>query len=105
METTLPERVQNLVQCLESNESFAIAKIERNLSLEKCLTAPLLVNEKANEEQLSFSIFLIIKRFNDLVNVGKKMNEDQMIALASDLFERFGSESLEDVMLFFKMAR
>lgn len=102
---TLPERVQNLVACLEKNESFQIAKIERNLSISKCLNAPLLINQKANEEELSFSIFLIIKRFNDLVNVGKKMNEDQMITLASDLFEKFGSESLDDVLLFFKMAR
>ncbi|MEG2510417.1 MAG: hypothetical protein RSA74_13295 [Chryseobacterium sp.] len=104
-ETTLPERSQRLMQCLVSEDKFELIQVERSLTVEKCLSAPLLVNQKQNEPELIKSIFLIVKRFNDLVNVGKKMNEDQMIALSADLFERFGGESLEDVMLFFKMAR
>ena len=93
------------MQCLVSEDKFELIQVERSLSVKKCLSAPLLVNQKENETELIKSIFLIIKRFNDLVNVGKKMNEDQMIALSADLFERFGGESLEDIMLFFKMAR
>jgi hypothetical protein len=93
------------MQCLTSEDKFAVLQVERSLTVEKCLSAPLLVNQKDSETELIKSIFLIVKRFNDLVNVGKKMNEDQMIALSADLFERFGGESLEDVMLFFKMAR
>lgn len=93
------------MQCLVSEDKFELLQVERGLSVEKCISAPLLVNQKQNEKELIKSIFLIVKRFNDLVNVGKKMNEDQMIDLSADLFDRFGSESLEDVMLFFKMAR
>jgi hypothetical protein len=93
------------MQCLASNDKFELVRIERSLTIEKCLSAPLLINQKANESELIKSIFMMVKRFNDLVNVGKEMNEDQMIALSSDLFERFGSESLDDIMLFFKMAR
>lgn len=104
-ETTLPLRSQKLMQCLANEDKFKLIQVERSLTVEKCLSAPLLVNQKQNEPELIKSIFLIVKRFNDLVNVGKKMNEDQMIALAADLFERFGGESLEDIMLFFKMAR
>lgn len=93
------------MQCLVSEDKFALINLERSLTVQKCLTAPLLVNQKAQELDIIKSIFLIVKRFNDLVNVGKKMNEDQLIALSSDLFERFSSESLEDILLFFKMAR
>jgi len=93
------------MQCLVSDDKFELIHVERSLTIEKCVSAPLLINQKASEKELIKSIFLIIKRFNDLVNVGKKLNEDQMIALAADLFERFGGESLEDIMLFFKMAR
>lgn len=93
------------MQCLVSDDKFELINVERSLTIEKCVTAPLLINQKSNEKEIIKSIFLIVKRFNDLVNVGKKLNEDQMIALSADLFERFGGESLEDVMLFFKMAR
>lgn len=93
------------MQCLASDDKFELTKIERSLTIEKCVSAPLLINQKANENELIKSIYVIILRFNELVNVGRKMNEDQMITLASDLFERFGTESLEDIMLFFKMAR
>lgn len=101
----MPERSQKLMQCLASEDAFAMVEVERGLSLQKCLDAPLLINQKSHASDLIKSIFLIIKRFNNLVNVGKKMNEDQMITLASDLYERFSCETLEDVMLFFKMAR
>lgn len=93
------------MQCLVSADKFEIIKVERSLTIEKCVSAPLLINQKSIENELIKSIYLIILRFNELVNVGRKMNEDQMIALASDLFERFSGESLEDIMLFFKMAR
>lgn len=93
------------MQCLISEDKFELIKIERSLTIEKCLSAPLLVNQKQNESELIKSIFLIVKRFNDLVNVSKKMNEDQMIDLSADLFDRFGGESMEDILLFFKMAR
>lgn len=93
------------MKCLESGDKFELVQIERSLTIEKCLSAPLLINQKYNEADLVKSIFMMVKRFNDLVNVAKKMNEYQMIALASDLYERFGSESLDDILLFFKMAR
>lgn len=103
--TILPARSERLMQCLASGDSFEVIKAEREVTIAKCVKAPLLVNQKEDETALIKSIFLILKRFNDLVNVGKKMNEDQMIALSADLFDRFSGESLEDILLFFKMAR
>jgi len=90
---------------LTKDDKLELVSIERTLTVEKCLSGALLVNHKKNEKEVIKSIFLIVKRFNEIVNVGKKMNEDQMITLSSDLYERFSSESLEDIMLFFKMAR
>ena len=103
--TTLPERSQKLMQCLVSEDKFELIQVERSLTVEKCLSAPILLNQKHNEKELIKMIFLIVKRFNDLVNVSKKMNEDQMIDLSADLFDRFGGESMDDILLFFKMAR
>lgn len=93
------------MRCLQSADKFALAEIERKLTFSQCLEAPIMLNDKSNESDYVKAIFVIIKRFNDLMNVSKKLNEDQMIALANDLYESFGGESLEDVVLFFKMAR
>lgn len=93
------------MRCLQIADKFALAEIERKLTFSQCLEAPIMLNDKSNESEYVKAIFVIIKRFNDLMNVSKKLNEDQMIALANDLYESFGGESLEDVVLFFKMAR
>jgi len=93
------------MRCLQSADKFALAEIERKLTFSQCLEAPIMLNDKSSESEYVKAIFMIIKRFNDLMNVSKKLNEDQMIALANDLYESFGGESLEDVVLFFKMAR
>jgi len=93
------------MKCLASDDKFALIDLERKLTVKQCLSTPLLINHKSQESEFIKSIFVIVKRFNDLINVGKKMNENQMIALSADLFERFSSESLEDILLFFKMAR
>lgn len=93
------------MRCLQSADKFAIAEIERKLTFSQCLAAPIMLNNKSGEADYVKAIFVIVKRFNDLMNVSKKLNEDQMIALANDLYESFGGESLEDVVLFFKMAR
>lgn len=62
--------------------------------------------KREDEGALTKTVYLIVKRFQSLVNVGKPMNDDQMITLASDLIESFQyGETLEDIMLFFKMAR
>lgn len=93
------------MKCLENNDVYAISKIEQKISFKECLNGFPLVNQKANEKNICKAIYVIIERFNDLVNVGKPLNQNQMIQLSLDLFERFGGESLEDIALFFKMAR
>lgn len=93
------------MKCLENKDVFAISKLEQKITFKDCLNSSPLVNQKANEKNICKAIYVIIERFNDLVNVGKPLNQNQMIQLSLDLFERFGGESLEDIALFFKMAR
>lgn len=93
------------MKCLESGDKLDLINLERKLTIEQCLSMPLLINHKSKEADFIKAIFVIVQRFNDLINVGKKMNENQMIALSADLYDRFRSESLEDILLFFKMAR
>ena len=93
------------MQCLVSSDPLEIIRTERSLTVEKCLSAPLLYNQRRNEAELIKAIYLLIYRFCNLINVGKNLNETQQIQLAADLFTAFGGESLEDVALFFKMAR
>nr|DAU74064.1 MAG TPA: hypothetical protein [Caudoviricetes sp.] len=92
------------MQCLEENNTFEIAKIERNLSLKNILSVEVSSIQRGDDEIVKV-IFLIVKRFCELINVGKNLNEDQQIQLAFDLQEYFIGDSLEDIMLFFKKAR
>jgi len=50
-------------------------------------------------------VYLIILRFNRLLNVSKPMDDEQMTVLALDLVEAFKYDTLEDIILLFKMAR
>lgn len=86
-------------------DNFALTKIENNLQIKDCLNADLMINQKNRELDFVKSIYALIFRFNELVNVGKKMNESQMMQLSYDLYERFKGDTLEDITLFFKMAR
>ena len=78
-------------------DNFALTKIENNLQIKDCLNADLMINQKDKELDFVKSIYALIFRFNDLVNVGKKMNESQMMQLSYDLYENFKGDTLEDV--------
>lgn len=83
-------------------------KIESGLTLSESIKDGNLISQlkRQDEAELTKQVFMIVKRFCNLVNVGKGMNEDQMITLATDLIESFqNGETLEDIILFFKMAR
>ncbi len=82
-----------------------LIEIERELSVQKCVHNELMINQKSQKKEHISAIFVLIKRFCNLVNVKGNLNEDQQIQLAWDIYERFSCESLEDVVLFFKMAR
>ena len=56
--------------------------------------------------QIGYSVInLLVRRFVDSFGFATKMNETQIEVLSVDTMEKFSYETLEDVILFFKMAR
>lgn len=66
---------------------------------------PIIRNMGVEKKDIVKQVYLIILRFNRLLNVSKPMDDEQMTVLALDLVEAFEYDTLEDVILLFKMAR
>lgn len=61
---------------------------------------------KGENGQIGFSVVsILVKRFMESFGFATKMNETQLEVLTVDTLEKFSYESLEDIILFFKMAR
>lgn len=61
---------------------------------------------KGDNGQIGYSVVnVLVKRFIDSFGFSTKMNDIQIETLTVDTLERFAYETLEDVILFFKMAR
>ncbi|MDV3666339.1 hypothetical protein CMU51_20015 [Elizabethkingia anophelis] len=96
------------MQCLVENNSIELASIERKLTIKEVFQTGSSIAQliKADENTLIKTVYAILYRFNNLINVSKKLNDDQMIALSADLIEAFKyGDTLEDIVLLFKMAR
>ncbi|HFK5562080.1 TPA: hypothetical protein ACGZ9C_001727 [Elizabethkingia anophelis] len=97
-----------LMQCLVENNSIELASIERKLTIKEVFQTGSSIAQliKADENTLTKTVYAILYRFNNLINVNKKLNDDQIIALSADLIEAFKyGDTLEDIVLLFKMAR
>jgi len=61
---------------------------------------------KGEHGQIGFSVVnVLVKRFMDSFGFATKMNDIQIESLTVDTLEKFAFETLEDIILFFKMAR
>ena len=61
---------------------------------------------KGENGQIGFSVVnILVKRFLESFGFATKMNDTQIEVLTVDTLEKFSYESLEDIILFFKMAR
>lgn len=98
-----------LQQCSENDKKgfLQLAKVEQTLTVQKSLEAGELIQTLAKDNKLAVitQIIRIIEYFQELVNVSKKMENFQIQVLAGDLLDRFGGDTLEDIILMFKMAR
>lgn len=76
-------------------------KIEDTFS--KATTRSVFKNELA---QVGFSVVnVLVIRFMNSFGFSTKLTDDQLESLTVDTLDNFGYESLEDIILFFKMAR
>lgn len=89
----------------KSNGSLALFEID--LTIEKALNGTSLLKLSKSIEKINVitAITYLTIRLADNFNVGKKFTTDQSAVMALDLFEVFGYETLEDVVLMFKYAR
>lgn len=109
-------QVTSLIQKQQETLDLAKAIITKNinlgfyelqLSIDKTIDKPIIKSTFKNENsQIGFTIVsLLVNRFIDSFGFSTKLNESQIELLTVDTLEKFSYDSLEDIVLFFKLAR
>lgn len=95
------------MSCLVSSDTMGMVEFESNLTVGNAMNGVLLRNmdKQLGKKNIVKAIAYFIQRLSNNFNVGKKLDPTQASILALDLFEIFSYESLEDVMMMFKLAR
>ena len=89
------------------NGNVNVSVVEMGLTINNCLEKPNIRTVFKNEfAQVGFSVVkVLVIRFMESFGFSTKMNDSQIDTLTVDTLEKFSYESLEDIVLFFKMAR
>lgn len=88
------------------SKSVNVGSLEISLTVSEALTKPLVRKVFKNRDGEAFTLItFLVKRFVDSFGFSTKMNDTQIEMLAIDTLEYFSYESIEDIILFFKMAR
>jgi hypothetical protein len=83
-----------------------VANIEMSLTVKDCLEKPIIKTVFKQHPEVGFGVIkVLVQRFLDSFGFATKMNKTQIDMLSVDVIENFRYESLEDVILFFKLAR
>jgi len=101
-ESTGMELVQGI-----TSKKISLPKFELALTMEATLSKPLVRSVfKGDNSQIGFTfVNATVKRFVDSFGFSTKMSPAQVEMLTVDTLENFGYESVEDIILFFKLAR
>jgi len=85
----------------------SVSGIEIGLTIKNTFESPNMKSIfKGENGQIGFSVVnILVKRFLESFGFATKMNDTQIEVLTVDTLEKFSYESLEDIILFFKMAR
>jgi hypothetical protein len=96
----------SLINTFNSAVAFDFVTAESKLTVTDALAGTVLQTlEKANRKEIALQIIFLVKRCNDMINVGSKLNDYQVATLASDILDFCQNETLEDIVMLFKMAR
>ncbi|MBU4536964.1 MAG: hypothetical protein L6264_07420 [Weeksellaceae bacterium] len=88
----------------ETKQAFnMLAKIEQKISVAKVIEESPLVMTLGRKRPVVDQISRIIEFFLEVT--GKELYDYQIDILAGDLYEKFKTDALEDIILMFKMAR
>jgi hypothetical protein len=93
-----------LQQCTETKQAFnMLVKLEQNLTAATAIVESPLIITQGKKRIVVGEIIRIIEFFLEVT--GKELEGYQIQILAGDLYEKFKTDALEDIVLMFKMAR
>lgn len=108
-ETSIIQKQQETLNLAKAiiTKNINLGSYELQLSIDKTLGKPIIKSSFKNENsQIGFTIVsLLVNRFIDTFGFSTKLNDAQIEILTIDTLEKFSYESLEDIILFFKLAR
>lgn len=87
--------------------SISVSVLEIGLTVDKNLDKPVIRGLFKNENgQIGYAVVkVLVNRFIDSFGFSTKLSESQLEVLTVDTLEKFSYDSLEDIILFFKLAR
>lgn len=96
-----------LINCLVQNDEAELLMVESEMTLVKAMDSVSLIKleNMLGRRNIIKAITALLMRLSDNFNMKGKFNTSQSAILAVDLFDIFGHETLEDVMLMFKYVR
>ena len=104
--TLLKQKTLDLSSLILENPS-EISLVEMELTISANLDKPIIRSVfKGNKARVAYSVVrVLVSRFLESFTFTQKLSSAQIDSLTVDTLEHFGYESLEDIILFFKMAR
>lgn len=92
-----------LKPCSDKDAFNAIAKIEQSLTIKDSIKTGELIMKQGSKVDVVIEIIKIIEFY--LKITGKELELYQVRVLAGDLYDKFRTDTVEDLILFFKMIR
>ncbi len=92
-----------LTTCTAKEVNNRLAKLEQSLTIRQSLEESPLICAEGQKKDVVPQIIRVIEFF--LLVTGKEMEPFQITILAGDLYDRFRTDTLEDVILMLKLAR
>ncbi|MEM1337292.1 MAG: hypothetical protein AAGF96_06055 [Bacteroidota bacterium] len=97
----------SLISCLGSNDQVSLLEVESELTVSSAMNSSHLMKLTPiiGKKNIVKAITYLTLRLAESFNMKGKFNETQAAILAIDLFDIFQYETLEDVVLMYKLAR
>lgn len=92
-----------LKQCSDKKAFNEISKIEQSLTMKESLKSGELIVSQGSKTDVIIEIIKVIEFYLEIT--GKKLEIYQIRILAGDLYDKFKNDTLEDLILLFKMIR
>lgn len=92
-----------LKPCSDKKAFNEIAKIEQSLTITDSIKSGELIVSQGSKLDIVKEIIKIVEFYLEIV--GKKMEKYQIQILSGDLYDKFRNDTLEDIILMFKMIR